>query len=311
MISIIKQRKIWFILSGTLFTASIIVFALWGLDLGIDFTGGSLLEIEFLTQRPSNQDIISSLSSLNLGNVIVQPIGEKGVILRFKEIDEETHQKIINTLKETFKQTVAGEEGVVFELKVLEEERFDSIGPTIGQELKEKTIWAIIFANIAIILYIAWAFRKVSKPVASWKFGVVAVVALVHDITITVGIFAILGKFYGLEINAPFIAALLTILGYSVNDTIVVLDRTRENLIHHLGEDFEKIVELSVNQTLARSINTSLTVLLTLFAILIFGGQTIRDFALALIIGISIGTYSSIFLASPLLVVWEKFRLKS
>lgn len=311
MLPIIKKRKIWFIFSGTLVFISIIAFIFWGLNFGIDFTGGSLLEVEFFIDRPSNQQITSALSKIGLNNVSVQPLGDSSIILRFKEVDEETHQKIISTLKEEFKTQISGGEGAILELQVLEEKRFNSIGPVIGQELKQKTVWALILANIGIILYIAWAFRKVSKPVASWKYGVAAVVALIHDISITVGLFAVLGKFYGLEVNAPFIAALLTILGYSVNDTIVVFDRTRENLIHHLGEDFEKIVENSVNQTLARSINTSLTVLLTLFAIYIFGGQTIRDFALALIIGISFGTYSSIFLASPLLVAWEKFKSKS
>ena len=163
---------------------------------------------------------------------------------------------------------------------------------------------------VGMIAYIAWAFRKVSKPVASWKYGLFAVIALFHDIIITIGVFIILGKFYGLEVNAPFVAALLTILGYSVNDTIVVFDRIRENLIRHIGEDFEGIVEKSINEVITRSINTSFTVLLSLFALLLLGGASIRDFTLALIIGITFGTYSSIFLASPLLVAWEKFRLK-
>ncbi len=311
MLPIIKQRKIWFIFSGTLVVISIVLFFWWGLKLGIDFTGGSLLEVEFSIPRPNNQEIISALTPLELSNVTVQPIGEAGVILRFKEISEETHQKIISTLKEKFKQTINSDEGVTMEIKILEEKRFDSIGPTIGQELRQKTIWAIILANLGMILYITWAFRKVSKPVASWKYGLSAILALFHDIIITVGFFTVLGKFYDMEVNASFIAALLTILGYSVNDTIVVFDRTRENLIHHIGEDFEKIVEMSVNQTLTRSINTSLTVLLTLFTILIFGGQTIRDFVLALIIGITFGTYSSIFLASPMLVLWHKIKVKS
>jgi preprotein translocase subunit SecF len=169
----------------------------------------------------------------------------------------------------------------------------------------------IVLANIAIIIYIAWTFRKISKPIASWKYGVIAVIALVHDVFITVGFFAFFGQFYGIEINAAFIAAILTVLGYSVHDTIVVFDRTRENLLKHPGNNFEDTVENSVNQTLSRSINTSLTVMLTLFAILLFGGQSIRDFVLTLIIGVTFGTYSSIFLASPLLVTWNKFDHKS
>lgn len=314
MLAIIRQRKIWFTFSATLVLVSIVAFLFFGLNLGIDFTGGSLLEVEFLVSRPTNQQIREVLTPLEIGNITVQPIGERGVILRFKEINEETHQKILQTLKDKFQPEIqtdnSKEGGIVLVAKILEEKRFDSIGPTIGQELKKKTIWAIIIVAFAIIIYIGWAFRKISKPVASWKYGLIAVIALFHDIIITVGAFVILGKLYGLEVNAPFVAALLTILGYSVNDTIVVFDRTRENLIRHLGEDFEKIVQTSIDEVITRSINASLTTLLVLFAILLLGGPTIRDFVLALIIGISVGTYSSIFLASPMLVVWEKFRLK-
>jgi len=309
--SIIKQRKIWFTISGTLVVVSAFAFAIWGLNLGIDFTGGSLLEIEFNIPRPDNQQIKSSLTELNLGDVTVQTSDEKGVILRFREIDEKTHQDVISTLNRKFGQEITPEGEMNLLVNILEEKRFDSIGPTIGQELRRKTIWTIGIVAIVIILYIAWAFRKVSKPIASWKYGLIAVVALIHDILITVGIFVALGKFYGLEVNVPFVVALLTILGYSVNDTIVVFDRTRENLIRHLGENFEEIVQLSIDQVITRSINTSLTTLLTLFSILLFGGATLRDFVLALIVGISVGTYSSIFLASPLLVVWEKIRSDS
>ncbi|OGY42924.1 MAG: protein-export membrane protein SecF [Candidatus Buchananbacteria bacterium RIFCSPHIGHO2_01_FULL_39_14] len=314
MISIINTRKIWFTLSGSLVLISIISFFIWGLNLGIDFTGGSLLEVEFMVMRPNQSDVNQALAELNLGNIVSQPVGEKGMIIRFKDVNEEIHQKILQTLKEKFKPSDALNlpegQGINFEIKIIEEKRFDSIGPVIGQELKNKTIWAIIIVLIAIVIYIAWAFRKVSKPVASWKYGLIAVLALFHDITITVGVFVILGKFYNLEANAPFVAALLTVLGYSVNDTIVVFDRIRENLIKHLGEDFDKIVDQSINEVIVRSINTSFTVLLALLALLLFGGATIRDFILALIVGISVGTYSSIFLASPLLVIWEKFKTK-
>src|SRR3989338_3159163 len=314
MISIINTRKIWFTLSGSLVLISIISFFIWGLNLGIDFTGGSLLEVEFMVMRPNQSDVNQALAELNLGNIVSQPVGEKGMIIRFKDVNEEIHQKILKTLKEKFKPSDALNlpegQGINFEIKIIEEKRFDSIGPVIGQELKNKTIWAIIIVLIAIVIYIAWAFRKVSKPVASWKYGLIAVLALFHDITITVGVFVILGKFYNLEANAPFVAALLTGLGYLVYDTIVVFDRIRENLIKHLGEDFDKIVDQSINEVIVRSINTSFTVLLALLALLLFGGATIRDFILALIVGISVGTYSSIFLASPLLVIWEKFKTK-
>ncbi len=311
---IIKQRKIWFFLSGSAVVISILAFAFYGLNLGIDFTGGSLLEVEFAVARPTTTQVEAILAEIDMNNVIIQPIGESNMIMRFRDVDEETHQQIINTLKEKFQPELqvdgADESGIVLQPKVLEEKRFDSIGPTIGQELKQKTVWSIVIVLIAIILYISWAFRKVSKPIASWKYGLIAVIALFHDVMITVGVFCLLGKFYNLEVNAPFVAALLTVLGYSVNDTIVVFDRTRENLVRYLGEDFEKIVQDSINQVIIRSINTSFTALVALFAILLFGGPTIRDFVLALIIGIAVGTYSSIFLASPLLVVWEKFMSK-
>ncbi|MFA6254586.1 MAG: protein translocase subunit SecF [Patescibacteria group bacterium] len=309
MISIIKRRKIWLTTSTLMTIVGLVSFIMFGLKLGIDFTGGSLMELEFAVSVPTNQQINEALVSIDINNAVIQPVGEQGITIRAQDIDEATHQKILETLKQKFQPELPqSDSGIIMEAKVLEEKRFDSIGPSIGQELKNKTVWGIIIVSVAIIAYIAWAFRKISKPVASWKFGTIAVISLMHDIIITAGIFAILGKFYGIEVNAPFIAALLTIFGYSNNDTIVVFDRIRENLIRHMGEDFETIVEKSINEVIVRSINTSFTVLLALFALLIFGGATIRDFVLALIIGVTIGTYSSIFLASPLLVVWEKFR---
>lgn len=309
--STIKNRKIWFTISSLAVLASIIVTVMFGLNLGIDFTGGSLLEIEFKAQRPSSQAVEEALAVLNLGDVTVQIVGDKSMILRFQEINEDTHQSILETIQSSFEFEIDSDvQGETIITQVVEEKRFDSIGPTIGQELKQKTIWAIVIVIMAIIFYIAWAFRKVSKPIASWKYGLIAVIALFHDIMITVGIFVVLGQIYGTEVGATFVAALLTILGYSVNDTIVVFDRTRENLIKHIGEEFESIVQSSVNQVITRSINSSLTTLLVLFAILVLGGGSVRQFVLALIIGIAVGTYSSIFLASPLLVSLEKLKFK-
>ncbi|MBN1779446.1 MAG: protein translocase subunit SecF [Candidatus Buchananbacteria bacterium] len=312
MFSIIKSRKIWFTLSATLVIASSICFSVWGLDFGIDFTGGSLLELQFNTQRPSSAELNTILEPLNLGSITVQPVGDQNVILRFTNVDEKTHQTISQILEDKLTQQLADPSQINNQsgVKIFEEVKFSSIGPTIGSELKQKTIWAIIIVLIAIIIYVAWAFRKVSKPVASWKYGLIAVLALFHDLIITIGFFVVFGQIYGLEVNAPFVAALLTILGYSVNDTIVVFDRTRENLTKHLGKDFDDVVDESINQTMRRSINTSLTTIIVLFAVLLFGGSTIRDFVLALIIGIAVGTYSSIFLASPLLVTWQKFGNK-
>ena len=296
MINIIRYKTLWLTIAGILVAASIAALAIWGLKFGIDFTGGSLLEVEFNGERPTAQDVTSDLTSFGVEGITVQPIGEKGMILRFKSVDETKHQEILSHLKEKF-----GE---------LEENRFESIGPTIGQELRRKATYAIIIVLICIILYIAWAFRKVSEPVASWKYGVIAIIALIHDVTIPLGLFAVLGKFMNVEVNSAFVAAILTILGYSVNDTIVVFDRVRENLIKSGGnyKNFETIVNVSVNQTFARSINTTLTTLLALIAVFFWGGETVKYFALALIVGIGLGAYSSIFIASPLLVVWEKLK---
>lgn len=308
MYQFIQKRKIWLSVSGALMGLSVIALFVWGLNFGIDFSGGSLLEVRFINERPAVNDIHAVMADLDLGGLIVQPIDEKNMILRFKDTSEEKHQQALERLngigsaiekdkKENMAESAAN----------VEELRYDSVGPSIGQELKAKSFWAIIIVLIAIILYIAWAFNKVSKPVASWKYGVAATIALFHDVIITLGVFAVLGHFFSLEINTPFVAAILTLLGYSVNDTIVVFDRIRENLPQS-HEDFENTINTSINQTLQRSINTSMTVILALAAILIFGGDTIKDFVLALIIGIFIGTYSSIFIASPVLVIWEKLK---
>ncbi|MFH1610283.1 MAG: protein translocase subunit SecF, partial [Patescibacteria group bacterium] len=191
------------------------------------------------------------------------------------------------------------------------EKRFESIGPVIGEELKNKAIWAIGLALIIIIAFIAFAFRQVSKPVASWKYGIGAIIALAHDIIIVVGAFSVLNHFFlGFEVDILFVTALLTILGYSVNDTIVVYDRTRENLIYNPQSTFEETINKSVNDTITRSVNTSLTTLLVLLSLYFLGGTTIQNFVLALICGTLIGAYSSIFIASPLLVVWQKMSRK-
>lgn len=296
MINIIRYKTLWLIIASTLVVASIVAISIWGLKFGIDFTGGSFLEVEFSAKRPDAPDVATFLASLDIENVSVQPLGEEAMIFRFKSIDEIKHQEILNQLKEKYGQ--------------IEENRFESIGPTIGQELRKKATYAIIIVLICIILYIAWAFRKVSKPIASWKYGVIAIIALIHDVGIPIGLFAVLGRFMGVEVNSAFVAAILTILGYSVNDTIVVFDRIRENLIKSGGDydDFDGIVNKSVNETFARSINTTLTTLLALIAVFFWGGETVKYFSLALIVGIGLGAYSSIFIASPLLVILEKFR---
>lgn len=304
MYRIIQKRKIWLTLSSVMVITSVVFLFLWGLNFGIDFTGGSLLEVKFLSQRPNINEVHDSINDLDLGSLIIQPIGENNIILRFQDISEEKHQAVMSRLKKLAGEKENNEVGADL---YLEELRFDSVGPSIGRELKSKSLYAIITVLFAIVFYIAWVFRKVSKPVASWKYGITAIIALFHDVMIVLGVFSLLGYFFDVEINSAFVAAILTVLGYSVNDTIVVFDRIRENLPKS-DDDFEGTINTSVNQTLTRSINTSLTTLLVLLSILFFGGSTIRDFVLALSIGVFVGTYSSIFLASPILVLWEKIK---
>lgn len=295
MILFTKHRKIYFVFSGILILASLVCLVVFGLKPGIDFTGGSILEIEYKENRPSNQEILEKLAELELGTVYIQPTDEKGVILRFKDIKEETHQQILEKLQE-------GEVRVV-------ERRFESIGPIIGQELKQKTKIVIALVLLSIVLYIALAFRRIQRPLRSWQYGITSVLALFHDLLIPLGIFSILGKIYGIEISIPVITALLAVLGYSVNNTVVVFDRIRENLLKR-GGLFEEIINRSLNQTLTRQINTSLTTLFVVLAIFFFGGETLKYFALALILGIIAGTYSSIFLAGSILLTWFKWRQK-
>jgi preprotein translocase subunit SecF len=238
---------------------------------------------------------------VDIHNLTIQPTEDTTYILRFKETSEESHEAV----KSQLSQLAQSQEGASFK-----ELRFDLVGPSIGNELKSKSFNASIIVLLMIIIYISLAFRKVSKPIASWKYGIAAIIALAHDVIITLGVFAVLGEFYQIEINTPFIAAILTVLGYSVSDTIVVFDRIRENLPKS-NENFENTINTSVNQTISRSIGTSVSAMLALLAILLFCGSTIKDFALALLVGIFIGTYSSIFLASPVLVVWNNLTKKS
>jgi len=296
MINIVGKRKIFYSISGALVGAGILSIFIWGLHFGIDFKGGSLIEVEFLEQRPTVALVKEKIISSGLGEVSIQPSGDKIIMLRMKDLDETAHQQILQSL-ESFGQ--------------IEEKRFDSVGPVIGEELKSRAYTAIFVVLLLIILYIAFAFRHVSRPVQSWKYGAAAIIALVHDVFIPTGIFSILGHYMGIEIDLLFVTGLLTILGFSVHDTIVVFDRIRENLRKGVAKTFEETVNVSINQTMVRSINTSLTVFLALLAIFIFGGESIKYFALLLIIGIFFGTYSSIFVASSILVSWETWRQKN
>ncbi len=298
MLKIIQHRKFYFAFSGALFLISFIALAVWGLRLGIDFTGGSASEVQYAVSRPDIDAVHKTLATVDLGDATVQPLGDNEFVIRTKALDEPTHQKMLGALTDASK-TKDQPTPVV-------EKSFESIGPTIGAELKQKSVYAIILVLLAIIAYISFAFRKVSRPVSSWKFGVCAVLALFHDVVIPTGIFAILGHFLGYEVDTLFVTAILTVLGFSVHDTIVVFDRIRENLTKNVSKEFETTVNISVNETITRSVNTSLTVLLVLLAVYFFGGASTKNFMLVLILGVVFGTYSSIFIASPLLVEWYK-----
>ena len=290
----IKHRRIFYIFSLILIllsAASIIVF---GLKLGIDFTGGSALEVKYEQTPPSFSSIRSKLADLNLGEMIIQKSSDNGIIIKVKSF-KKSDKEILKRL---------GELGKIKEGSA----SFQSIGPTVGEELKKKTTIVTILALLTILAYIAFSFRRVSRPVNSYIYGVTSIVALCHDVFIPIGVLAVLGKYQGVEVSIPIITAFLTIFGYSINDSVVVFDRIRENIMRMRGANFDLTVEESLNQTVARSLNTSLTTLIVLFAIFLFGGESLKYFSLMLIIGIASGTYSSIFLASPLLVSYLHFK---
>ncbi len=287
--------------------SSIFAVLFWGIKFGIDFTGGSILEFEFNEQKIEKDVVFSSIDNfadakeLNLGDISLRETGEKGYILRSKNITDETKNLMISTIENETKSSIT-------------EIRFNNIGPTMGDELKGKALVSILVVVILIVLFIALAFRKVSKPVSSWNYGFVAVIAFFHDVLFPLGIFALLGHFYGVEVDTLFVVAILVVLGYSINDTIVVFDRIRENLQAYPDKKkakvFESVVGKSLKETLGRSLNTSITTLIALFAIFFLGGESTKYFALALIAGITAGTYSSIFFASPMLVTIQKIQAK-
>ena len=301
---IINHRKIFFILSGALVLGSILAMFVFGLKLGIDFKGGSLLEVSYATTRPAPELIKSGLDTLGVSPYSLTPSGDLKYILKTRDLTPTEKTVVMSAFQK--------ETGNIAKI-----ENFTSIGPVVGSQLKTKALTAIILVIICIVLFITFAFRKVSHPVASWKYGLATIVALFHDVIIPTGVFVLWSHFRGGEIDLLFVTALLAILGYSVHDTIVVFDRVRENLKStHLGaglpsDGFEQIVGKSVTQTFGRSINTSLTIFLALVALYFLGGASTKDFAFVLLIGIITGTYSSIFVASPLLVTLEKLQKKS
>ncbi len=294
MLDIIGKRNWYFLISLLIIIPGIVSLSLWGLRLSIDFTGGS--RIVLLFPKTVNEQIQESarniFNSQKIDVVTMQP-SDARLIIRTKPIDEKQDARLLKTLQS--------------KIGPLKQDEFETIGPTVGGETTWNAIKAVLFASVLIVLYIAWSFRNVPKPTSSWKFGICAIIALMHDVLVVTGIFSILGHFFNIEIDSLFVTALLTVIGFSVHDTIVVFDRIRENLRQNVDQRFSQIVNNSILQTLVRSLNTSLTAMLILFTLLIFGGQSTFWFITALLIGIASGTYSSIFNAAALLVVWEEF----
>ena len=297
----IKYSWVWVGFSGAVALVCLAFTLIWGLKPGIDFAGGSIMELTFSQNRPTLEETRAEFSGVDLQNVTVQNTGDKGLLVRMKFLTEDEHQTALKSVREKF--SVGGNE--------VREERFETVGASVSSQLRKRALWAIIMVSLGIVAYVAYAFRKVSRPVASWKYGLLAVVALIHDLLLVIGVFAVLGHYFNVEVDTAFVVALLTVLGYSVNDTIVVYDRVRENLLRHGSENFSEVVNYGLNQTLMRSINTTLTTLLPLLALYFAGGATIHNFTLALLIGIASGAYSSIFIASPLLALVEKWQRKA
>ena len=295
MFNIMRFKYLFFAISLLVIIPGIISLALFGLRPSIDFTGGTLLELQGPALK-NQTDIEKIKETIQHGQVEVasiQPTGSGTYLFRTKAITPSQKDKILADIHKQLPGT--------------KDIRFETVGPTVGKELTIKAVQSVALASVAIVLYIAYAFRQVPKPYSPWKFGIAAVVALLHDVLVVVGIFSILGHLFAVEIDALFVTALLTIIGFSVHDTIVVFDRIRENLQKYSGkQNFEQIVNESLLETLGRSLTTSLTVLFTLLALILFGGQSIRWFVVALFVGVFSGTYSSIFNAAPLLVLWEK-----
>lgn len=291
MVNLMKYRKIWYAISLLIIIPGILATAVWGLEPSIDFTGGSKLEIE----GTSDVEKAKSFAEKNgLENVTIQKTGESGLSLRFKEVDEAKHNEVKNKLPELGND--------------VRETSFETVGPTVSKELTKNAFILITIASAIIIFYIAYSFRRVPKPANSWEFGFSAIAALIHDVLITIGAFSLLGRFRGIEIDPLFITAILTIISFSVHDTIVILDRIRENLIKKGSDDFEGIVNLSLIEMLPRTINTTFMTWAVLLILLMFGGVTIRNFTLALVIGMFSGTYSSVFTSAPLLITWQEFK---
>ncbi len=290
---IIKYKKIFVTISAVLVSLSIISILFFGLNFGIDFKGGSLLEVEYKNSRPEQTVIEDAIKPLSIGEILIQPMGDIGYSIKTRDINEKERGDVMKAL---------GSDAV--------EKSFTSIGPSVGAELVRKSVISFILVVIGIIFWIAFSFRKVSRPVSSWKYGFMAIVSLIHDVTISAGVFAFLGYLTGAEVDTLFVVAILTVLGLSVSDTIVVFDRIRENIRIGHFKTFEETVGRSLDQVYSRSIATSSTVIIVLLALVFLGPSSTRVFAIMLTAGMFFGTYSSIFLASPLLVILNNLQNK-
>jgi len=294
---IVGKKYLYFLFSLIVIIPGLVSLFLFGLNLSIDFTGGTRITVSLpkqATQDSANKvKNILEKEKLKVSNI---ETSNNLVFVRTQLMDQKQDSRFLLDLKT--------------QLEGARQEQFETIGPTIGAETTTNAIWAVIIASLFIVIYITWSFRKIPKPASSLRFGISAIVALIHDVLVVIGIFAILGHFFKVEIDSLFVTALLTVIGFSVHDTIVVFDRIRENLKRVSGLSFAQVVNESILQTLDRSLNTSLTVVLVLLALLLFGGDSIRWFVVALLIGVVSGTYSSIFNASPLLVLWQELSDK-
>jgi preprotein translocase subunit SecF len=287
--NIVKHRYIYFAISLVVIIPGLIALLVWGFPLAIDFTGGSLLDITFSGQAPQPAQILAVYDQFGFGDSQVQTSGTNEAIIRSKDMTEDMKTQIVDAMQQEFNQTITVQS-------------FETVGPSIGREVASRAAEAVALAAIGIMAYVTYAFRGVPH---AFRYGVSAIIAMLHDVAVVVGVEAILGHFLGWEVDALFLTALLTVIGFSVHDSIVVFDRIRENSNVYRRLPYETVVNHSVVQTLDRSINTQLTVMLTLMALVLFGGVTIRHFVVTLLVGIFSGTYSSIFNASPILVVWE------
>ncbi len=286
-----------FAVSIALLVSALVLWGKFGLNLGVDFRGGSVSEVQFQGARPDIEKIRAGIAASEFRESTVSLAGADAVVIRGDQLSEPQHQSLLGLLQKNFKDAKPVET------------RFDSVGPAIGDELKSRSAWAILLVLVSVSAYIALVFRSMGRVLSPWAMSAATMVALAHDVLLPIGLFAALGHWSGVEINAVFVAAILTIMGYSISDTVVIFDRVRENILRGVKGEFHEIVHMSVMQTLARSIATNITTLLSLIAIYFFGGESIKYFALALIVGIFSGAYSSIFVASPILVWMVRKRV--